>query len=510
MTSAQERDLASLPAENASGSLATWGGRHLLTSTTAGCTEALERLKRAQFARRWRSDHSAFSTLNIDAVQCRRPALKQSSQLSQLQSVSAASQPSKVDLDVRPLTSKRLTAADFTHSRRPLPFQKVRDFLLGFRGLTGSEESNEFIVCLAAEEIICEKLQRLQSEPASTSSPKAKPLMRQTSMEEARAAASLLSPRSPTKKESRAPPLALPSPSASAYRVGSQALSKEDNLKRTIQGLLNRICPENVMSIVEKIGAIEVEGVQQLEIIIEFIFRKAITEPHYCETYADVVFSLKSAYPEFPAEGGGRPVTFKGLVLNICQNEFEDLLASSDASKDEKAECQDEELEALRKNRRERMRANMKFIGHLFLRQLLSAKVIGSIICELVLFEEADVLPEEHALDCACELLLAIGYTLETMPAGQVALKLACQLLQDLMNRKLDGGKSAYSKRMQFLIQDVLETRTAGWTKKVFKTAAKTKEEIRMAQERDLQDGNKSAGEHVVTGARPLYLTDAS
>lgn len=31
----------------------------------------------------------------------------------------------------------------------------------------------------------------------------------------------------------------------------------------------------------------------------------------------------------------------------------------------------------------DRMRANMKFIGHLFLRQLLSAKVIGSVICAL-------------------------------------------------------------------------------------------------------------------------------
>lgn len=126
------------------------------------------------------------------------------------------------------------------------------------------------------------------------------------------------------------------------------------------------------------------------------------------------------------------------------------------------------------------MRGNMKFIGHLFLRQLLSAKVIGSVICclamfqraiyvgqdplkrrgflpkvfflkknrvldvmatnhwkfissfhpslvetqksshlhpspspppqgELVLCEQVDDLPEEHALECACELLLAIG-----------------------------------------------------------------------------------------------------
>ena len=67
------------------------------------------------------------------------------------------------------------------------------------------------------------------------------------------------------------------------------------------------------------------------------------------ETYADLVFSLKSVYPDFPSPDGGKPVTFRrawaatlsrrgtrqlpgtlsGLVLNICQNEFEELLASS-------------------------------------------------------------------------------------------------------------------------------------------------------------------------------------
>ncbi|CAE7677527.1 EIF(ISO)4G2, partial [Symbiodinium necroappetens] len=198
-------------------------------------------------------------------------------------------------------------------------------------------------------------------------------------------------------------------------------------------GLLNKICPENVASIIEKIAAIEVQDIKQLEAIIELMFKKAITEPHYCETYADMVFSLKAVYPSFPSPDGGKPITFKGLVLNICQNEFEELLASNDISAEQKAKLDEEELEYMRKKRKDRMRANMKFIGHLFLRQLLSAKVIGSVICELVLCEQVDDLPEEHALECACELLLAIGYTMENMIAGQSALTSVCGRLKELM-----------------------------------------------------------------------------
>ncbi|CAK9023275.1 Eukaryotic translation initiation factor 4G (eIF-4G) (eIF4G) (Eukaryotic initiation factor 4F subunit p220) (eIF-4F p220 subunit) [Durusdinium trenchii] len=191
-----------------------------------------------------------------------------------------------------------------------------------------------------------------------------------------------------------------------------------DELKRQVQGLLNKICPENVDSIIEKIAAIKVEDIKQLEAIIELMFKKArhlmcattcrtmtasmvglqaVTEPHYCETYADMIFNLKAVYPSFPSPDGGKPITFKGLVLNICQNEFEELLSSNDLTEEEKEKLDQEEIDFLRKKRKDRMRGNMKFIGHLFLRQLLSAKVIGSVICELVLCEQVEDLPEDSS-----------------------------------------------------------------------------------------------------------------
>jgi len=82
-------------------------------------------------------------------------------------------------------------------------------------------------------------------------------------------------------------------------------------LERRVRGLLNKICPDNLQVITEQLAAIELQNVEQLETIIKLIFGIALTDPHYCETYADMVFTLKSCYPEFPAEREGeKTVTF--------------------------------------------------------------------------------------------------------------------------------------------------------------------------------------------------------
>lgn len=151
----------------------------------------------------------------------------------------------------------------------------------------------------------------------------------------------------------------------------------------------------------------------------------------------------------------------------------------------------------------------MKFIGHLFLRQLLTAKIIGSVIEDLSMCSQADVLPAEHVVECLCELLTSIGYTLESMPAGATALKQVCGRLMDLKTRK-ENGKYVYGKRIQFGIQDLLDTRSRGWERKVFKTSAKTKDEIRQAQESDMKAATTggAASEKVIAGQRPAYLTE--
>mmetsp|Transcript_66309 Transcript_66309/g.156093 ORF Transcript_66309/g.156093 Transcript_66309/m.156093 type:complete len:516 (-) Transcript_66309:69-1616(-) len=473
--------------------------------------------RRAKLSQRWKADNSSFTALCLDVCKTfKAPA-------SDILIAQATQRPEKLEKPTSRESSVS-TVAEIIAEEAPVSedgsrvstpsgnaapatnFVEVRRQLLAYRNQVPKDDLPDYVLESAPVPVLEPPSRsglpmRQQSEPVATSSKGNHGMRRQTSA---------LVERAPMKQP--APTLTV---SANAWRPAAKKVqSPEEDMKRQVQGLLNKICPENVSSIIEKIAAIEVQDIKQLEAIIELMFKKAITEPHYCETYADMVFSLKAVYPSFPCPDGGKPITFKGLVLNICQNEFEELLASGDLTEEEKAKLDLEDLEYMRKKRKDRMRANMKFIGHLFLRQLLSAKVIGSVMCELVLCEQVDDLPEEHALECACELLLAIGYTMENMVAGQAALTSVCGRLKDLMKRKTENGKSAYCKRVQFMIQDVLDTRTAGWTKKVFKAAAKTKEEIRQEQEKEITDRAKgkdvTKAECVVTGQRPVYLSQAT
>jgi len=319
-----------------------------------------------------------------------------------------------------------------------------------------------------------------------------------------------------------APPTPPASPPAAAIRTGAwkaertigsarqqASRSPEEDKKRTIQALLNKVCPENVTAIAEKVGAVEVHTPKDLEILMELIFRKALAEPHYCESYADLVFALGWVLPEFPSLDDF-PITFRSILLSLCQAEFEEALSTSVEPTDGEGDSQ----ELRTKKRKDRMLAQVKFMGHLFLRETLTTDIVGWLLYSMVWSGIPDVLPHEHSVECACELLYAIGFTLDSMPESWQAVEEVCTQLSELKSARTPDGRAAYCKRLQFAIQDLLDTRAAGWAKKQFKSSAKTKEEIRMEQEWDSVarqwGGEPSTGaEVVVAGMWPAYMSPA-
>jgi hypothetical protein len=293
-------------------------------------------------------------------------------------------------------------------------------------------------------------------------------------------------------------------PSATAYR----RLSAEDQvdrataLKRSVQSMLNKICPENIAAIARRIKSeAKISSVEELQIVIVLIFKKSLAEPHYCESYADLVYSLKNEMPEFPSPDGGKPVTFKSSLLTVCQNEFEAMPRSFGQAQASGADAEELAFQLIQEKKR--FLANMKFIGNLFLRELIGNKIISSIVKDLMLCD-SDEAPEEPIIECVCELFCSIGYTLESMPVGKIAVAQVCGRMLDLKGRKLKNGKGLYSKRVQFVIQDLLDTRSAGWAMKSFKASAKTKEEVR----NEHANAKDTSADYVVAGQRPTYLSD--
>lgn len=282
--------------------------------------------------------------------------------------------------------------------------------------------------------------------------------------------------------------------------------SRPEQLKRTVQSLLNKICPENIQTISARITSeADVQNAEELELIIRTVVEKALVEVHYSETYADLVYHLAAALPEFPSSATSKRVTVKSVLLGVCQAEYNAMpsrFQSGPGAVGQDACCDWSKLKA-------RFLANMRFIGNLFLRELVSVKLILAI--QMSMLADDDV-PDEHVIECICELLLAIGHTLESMPVGKVLLAEVSARLLELKEQKSSKCQCIYGKRIQFCIQGVLDTRAAGWVKKTFKGLAQTKMEIKQKQEDDMRaTGNhRERADTLVAGARPACLSSIS
>jgi hypothetical protein len=294
------------------------------------------------------------------------------------------------------------------------------------------------------------------------------------------------------------------SPSPNAYKP-VRPTTRKDELERSVRALLNKICPDNLQTIVERLAQVSLETASELEIVISIIFQKALSEPHYSETYADMVFALRRRYPEFPPEHEWeKPHSFTRVLLNTCQHEFESLPMSLEPAEEERSMLSADGLRLFLKQRKDKVLANMKFIGNLFLRQLLAVKVVGRVVHDLIGIKED--LPQEHMIECACELLQAIGYTLDHTEQGSLLMGQFAARLRDL--KRL----TTYSKRVQFIVQDLLDLRENDWQKKLFKEQAMTRDEVRREAQKDLRMQGKGGGQITIStttaGVRPAYIEE--
>jgi len=247
--------------------------------------------------------------------------------------------------------------------------------------------------------------------------------------------------------------------------------TREDEVEQAVLTLLGQELPtsggeESCKTAVDELASIELRSASELTSVVQAIYTRALADPSHCEYYADVILGLGGRYPDFPSETeGGRPVTFTRVLLNTAQEEFERPRDSLDDD-DEKAAGQERRLHSAddrleMKGQKDKMLANMKFIGNLFLRQLLAIKVVGQVVYDLVGIKQAP--PEEHHIECVCHLLRTIGFRWDGTQHGKVIMSQFLARLQDLRRTKGPDGRILYSERIQIQIQDLLNLRSHGW-----------------------------------------------
>merc|ERR1719424_1528327 len=201
-----------------------------------------------------------------------------------------------------------------------------------------------------------------------------------------------------------------------------------------------------------------------------------------------------------------KKASFKRLLLNQCQEEFERNVRSCGgaaaleaAARDAKAKAKQEaiegarlaaehgttpkevpdelELEVWAMKLKRRMLGNVKFIGELFKQHLLKEKIMHECI-KLLLgsLDNPDIVPDDESIEAAAKLFLTIGKQLESPASSKAKLDAYCKRLS-----VLSKDKKKLAARTRFMLQDLLECRRNGW------------------KERQAKDGPHKIGKQPVT-----------
>jgi len=249
----------------------------------------------------------------------------------------------------------------------------------------------------------------------------------------------------------------LPCASSTSWSAAQRVTSVSDDasVERAARSILNKLTIEKFDSLYEQLATCGVSTPEHIKILMREVFEKATVQHHFIPMYADLCVRLEADPRLAPAMGAvGEPTSFRHLLLHQCQVAFEQLLeprtevpSEGDLSPEAK-----EEQEALRKRR---ALGNVKFVGQLMVRGMLSSRLL--VACSDALLRGQTTCPE--ALESLAALLTVAGKTFDGRSDWQYRDRLGAIFARV---RELTKDKMV-SARVRFLLRDLLELREAGW-----------------------------------------------
>ncbi|CAL0329515.1 unnamed protein product [Lupinus luteus] len=263
------------------------------------------------------------------------------------------------------------------------------------------------------------------------------------------------------------------------YEVGK--ISDEEQAKqRQLKAILNKLTPQNFDRLFEQVKAVNIDNAVTLTGVISQIFEKALTEPTFCEMYANFCSHLASALPDFSEDN--EKITFKRLLLNKCQEEFErGEKEQEEANKVDEGEVKqsDEEREERRVKARRRMLGNIRLIGELYKKRMLTERIMHECIKKL-LGQYQD--PDEEDIEALCKLMSTIGEMIDHPKA-----KVHMDAYFDRM--KVFSNNMNLSSRVRFMLKDSIDLRKNKWQQRRKVEGPKKIEEVHRdaVQERQAQ-----------------------
>lgn len=271
------------------------------------------------------------------------------------------------------------------------------------------------------------------------------------------------------------------------YEVG-KVTDEEQAKQRQLKGILNKLTPQNFEKLFEQVKQVNIDNAGTLSGVINQIFDKALMEPTFCEMYANFCSRLSSELPDFGEDN--EKITFKRLLLNKCQEEFERGEREEEEANrtEEEGEVKqtEEEREEKRIKARRRMLGNIRLIGELYKKRMLTERIMHSCINKLLGQYQN---PGEEDIESLCKLMTTIGAMIDHSKAKE-----HMDVYFDSMSRLSNNVK--LSSRVRFMLKDVIDLRKNKWQQRRKVEGPKKIEEVHRdaAQERHAQTTRLARG----------------
>ncbi|KAL7164960.1 hypothetical protein ACSBR2_040787 [Camellia fascicularis] len=271
---------------------------------------------------------------------------------------------------------------------------------------------------------------------------------------------------------------------ANKYEVG-KVTDAEAAKQRQLKAILNKLTPQNFDRLFEQVKEVNIDNAVTLTGVISQIFDKALMEPTFCEMYANFCHDLAGELPDFVEDN--EKITFKRLLLNKCQEEFErgerEQAEADKVDGDGKVKQSAVEREGKRVQARRRMLGNIRLIGELYKKRMLTERIMHECIQKL-LGQYPN--PEEEDIEALCKLMSTIGEMIDH-PQAKEHMDVYFERMTNLStNMKL-------SSRVRFMLKDSIDLRKNKWQQRRKVDGPKKIEEVHRDAAQERQQVNRLA-----------------